>query len=178
MTGVPPNSRPDSSKFTGTGETTATPTDSPNSANDISPPPGLTDEQLAAGSRGSRYRVIEPGAEVEPASVGAVPVDVIPEMEIPLVSAAHSVSIDDALSASSQIAAHHAAGEEVDLSDEWEAMVQEVAEPAPVATIAEMPPVAVQAEPVSAAPEAVELIDFAEAAEPCCGNRSGRTCRL
>jgi tetratricopeptide (TPR) repeat protein len=55
--------------------------------------------------------------------------------------------------------------EEVDLSDEWEAMVQEVVEPpaSPIVEASTLPP---PAEPVIAALQTVETIDIESAAEP------------
>ena len=55
-------------------------------------------------------------------------------------------------------------GEEVDLSDEWEAMVQEVVEPPPPAIVeaSSLPP----AEPLIAALETAETIDIESASEP------------
>ncbi len=77
---------------------------------------------------------------VEPASVGAVPVDLAPislERE-QADSAASEISIDDA-TAETPLAGTDLAEGEVDLSDEWEAMVQEVIEPASpaIATVIE-----------------------------------------
>jgi len=68
---------------------------------------------------------------VEPASVGAVPVDLAPislERE-QADSAASEISLDGATT-ETPLAGADLAEEEVDLSDEWEAMVQEVIEPA------------------------------------------------
>ena len=70
-------------------------------------------------------------ANVEPASVGAVPVDlspVGPEVE-QADSSVLEISLDDA-TAGVPHAETSPADQEVDLSDEWEAMVQEVIEPA------------------------------------------------
>jgi len=70
-------------------------------------------------------------ANVEPASVGAVPVDLAPvDSELEQTdSPVLEISLDNATAEAPQAAAN-LADEEVDLSDEWEAMVQEVIEPA------------------------------------------------
>jgi pilus assembly protein FimV len=84
-----------------------------------------------------------------------------PEFEIPLMAVepeAEQAEVPLAPAASApekphQEAAPVAAAEEVDLSDEWEAMVQEVSEPAP-APVAEEKPVAAAPPPVAEPPAA------------------------
>jgi pilus assembly protein FimV len=110
---------------------------------------GLSDEQLARSSKENISQ--QPRADVEPSSVGAVPVDILFETPQKLEKAASRVSPP----APSQVSlprefiiAHPAEAEvhgepqgsasEVDLSDEWEAMVQEVIEPPP-AKLPEIP---------------------------------------
>ncbi|HYL47390.1 MAG TPA: tetratricopeptide repeat protein [Candidatus Limnocylindrales bacterium] len=140
--------------------------------------------------------VPEPKAAVEPPVVEAAPSAkkpaAAPEFEIPLMAVEpepEQAEVPLAPAAAAPEKPHHeaapvAAAEEVDLSDEWEAMVQEVSEPAPAPVAEEKPaaeppaaappepePVAEQAEevpePVAAAPEpeAIEIIEE-PAAEP------------
>jgi tetratricopeptide (TPR) repeat protein len=103
---------------------------------------------------------------VEPASVGAIPVDMaepaVSEIkEFDISSDAPSEQIEEVLVQSTQAAGLE---EEVDLSDEWEAMVQEVVEPPPPAIVesSTLPP----AQPLIAEFEMAETIDPEIAAEP------------
>ncbi|MBZ5694237.1 MAG: tetratricopeptide repeat protein [Acidobacteriia bacterium] len=105
---------------------------------------GLTPEEMAATPAtpvdASAAETVEPPAAVEAASVAA-PVEEAPvEFEIPLIPVEPEPAVAEAAPAEPQ---PPAVNEEVDLSDEWEAIAQEVAEPAATAPAAPEP---VQAE--------------------------------
>ena len=99
---------------------------------------GLTNEELAQGLK--KPVSPEPEADVEPSSMGGVPVDISPEPPKELEQVSSQVSpqipsprefvMEEPTEAEVQGEAL-ASAEEVDLSDEWEAMVQEVIEPPP-----------------------------------------------
>ena len=99
---------------------------------------------------------------VEPASIGAVPVDMaapVPEMA--------RIEIPPGAEGEEAVQERHRAissAGEVDLSDEWEAMVQEVVEPPPPAVVeaSTLPP----AETLIAAFESAEAIEVQDASEP------------
>lgn len=126
--------------------------------------------------------VPEPQAAVEAPMVEAAPPPkkpaAAPEFEIPLVAVepepeqaeAPVAPVAAAPEKPHQEAASVAAPEEVDLSDEWEAMVQEVSEPAPV-PVAEDKPVAAApppnaGPPAAAPPEPEPLAEQAIEKEP------------
>jgi len=101
---------------------------------------GLSDQDLTAASPAAKAP--EAQAEMEPASAGAVPVEMSVEIEEPVLNAEIDPEIDaepqefviEETEPAVQAEAPNAdlrPGEEVDLSDEWEAMVQEVVEPPP-----------------------------------------------
>jgi pilus assembly protein FimV len=101
---------------------------------------------------------------VEPASVGAVPVDMPPEPAASLTEQFEISPETQLEEPAHQGVSSIGSGEEVDLSDEWEAMVQEVVEP-PLPAIVEassLPP----AEPLIASLETAETIDIESASEP------------
>jgi pilus assembly protein FimV len=105
-------------------------------------------------------------SDVEPASVGAVPVDMAPAPPLSAIEA-FELSPETQTPPSEMQGGIASTGEmeEVDLSDEWEAMVQEVVEPpaSPIVEASTLPP---PAEPVIAALQTVETIDIESAAEP------------
>ncbi|MGD0964349.1 MAG: tetratricopeptide repeat protein [Candidatus Acidiferrales bacterium] len=100
---------------------------------------------------------------VEPASAGAVPVDMEPESQ-ETETKEFEISPETPAEQSQPSAQPAGLAEEVDLSDEWEAMVQEVVEPPPPAIVeaSTLPP----AEPLIAALETAETIDLESAFEP------------
>lgn len=153
---------------------------------------GLTTEELAAPPAATAPQPVESRAGVESAPAGAVPVEAAParqapagpaEFEIRLVPVEAEASASAAEAsvapapAPGRVASVHAeqqpagTSEEVDLSDEWEAMVQEVAEPEPAAPQEESPvpePVAPEAEAAeaAAAPEPEPVAARKAAPEP------------
>ncbi len=105
-------------------------------------------------------------SDVEPASVGAVPVDMAPAPPLSAIEAFELSPETQTPTSEMQGGISSIGGmEEVDLSDEWEAMVQEVVEPpaSPIVEASTLPP---PAEPVIAALQTVETIDIESAAEP------------
>ncbi len=105
---------------------------------------GMTDEEVMSASSAPGPAAIEPPTErpsfLETPSADAVPVDVSletqteepAEFEIPIVLLEPEVLIEDESKApTAEEPQRVTSGEEMDLSDEWEAMVQEIAEPSP-----------------------------------------------
>jgi tetratricopeptide (TPR) repeat protein len=124
---------------------------------------GLTDDELKSGSEKATHAPQPKVEQFEPASAGAVPVNLEPEtapeeFEISVSTQSEIVSED-----SSSTPAPATSGEEVDLSDEWEAMVQEVVEPPPA--IQDFP-VPIVPEPSSIANNSIETIDIEVAPAP------------
>lgn len=144
---------------------------------------GLTEEELPSAPAAQAAQVAEPPAAVEAASLAtpeveaeiapaAAPATPAPvEFDIPLTPVEPEPAIAPAPEASPATGAtatpalaepQPAAETEVDLSDEWEAMVQEVAEVAPAVA-----PEPEAAEPVPAEPEAITIEEqTAPTAEP------------
>jgi pentatricopeptide repeat protein len=144
---------------------------------------GITAEQLPPGP--SPFEVAVPEPEVETASTQDALVDANltssaeaetagpAEFEIPLAPVEQEPHVAEVtqeeapaqapFSSETAVPEPGVASEEVDLSDEWEAMVQEVAEPQP-APLKEAAPEDLQApEPLHAAEEAIEIEPVAEA---------------
>ncbi len=144
---------------------------------------GLTDEQLKSEPVSAPLEITDQLPLVEIASLGAVPVDftVEPEpepaeLEVPLIPVEPGSSLEEALEANAHAReGGHAAGAEVDLSDEWEAMVLEVIESPPPA-VSEQPPPAPPVDdtqlpssaPAAEEPAVFEIQDMSEesSAEP------------
>jgi len=134
---------------------------------------GLTEEELAAAQTAPPPPVVEAPTVAEPVSAAPVveaevaPVDETApaesiEFEIPVTplepapaDSQASAAVPPPTAPPAPIPAPSATPTEVDLSDEWEAMVQEVAEPAPTAVIEETAPVSPASEEVHE-PEAPE----------------------
>jgi pilus assembly protein FimV len=129
----------------------------------------LTDEKLAAAPAATPIAASIPEGPVKATFAGAISTDpevaraVAAEFEIPVTEVEPEAPIVDERKATVVPAEARSApvelkpvtpGEEVDLSDEWEAMVQEVAEPA-TASVPQAPPPA--AEPVLAQEERIEI---------------------
>jgi tetratricopeptide (TPR) repeat protein len=114
----------------------------------------LSKFQTAADSTSEPASAVPQVRAFEPASMGAVPVDMA--VERPTAVEEFEISPDQPVEEMRQSTPAIAAGEEVDLSDEWEAMVQEVADPAspPVVEASTLP----SAEPLVAALEAAETV--------------------
>jgi len=136
----------------------------------------LTDEKLTSAPAATPAAVSAPPAPVEAESAGAVPVNAAPapaaaaEFEIPLMAVEpEAPTVEEPPEAVAPARARSvpaepepvAANNEVDLSDEWEAMVQEVAEPESTTVSQAAPPAA---EPVLA--EEKERIEIEVPAEP------------
>jgi tetratricopeptide (TPR) repeat protein len=123
---------------------------------------GMSDDELTSGfetAKRAPQPEIEPG---DPASVGAVPVD-RETAAIESTSEAGAALETQTLPAQQPAESPQtAAGDEVDLSDEWEAMVQEVVEPPPAIQEFLVPAVS---EPGGVTPEVAETI-AAEAVAP------------
>jgi tetratricopeptide (TPR) repeat protein len=109
---------------------------------------GVTAEELAAAPAPASPKSVESPAAVESAPAGAIPGEVTPEAQAPVGPAEFEIPLvpvePEAPTAEASVAPAPAAvapppakpqpaaaSAEVDLSDEWEAMVQEVVEPAP-----------------------------------------------
>ena len=98
---------------------------------------GLNDEELASAAPVPAVaKVAEPREDFEPASAGAVPVEMSVEIEEPPAAEPQEFVIEEDQPAqmeasSAPVSSAVSSGDEVDLSDEWEAMVQEVVEPPP-----------------------------------------------
>jgi pilus assembly protein FimV len=92
---------------------------------------GLKDEELASVAPApTTTKVAEAQADFEPASAGAVPVEMSVEIEEPSVAEPQEFVIEEDQPLQAEVSSPPvSAGDEVDLSDEWEAMVQEVVEP-------------------------------------------------
>jgi tetratricopeptide (TPR) repeat protein len=120
---------------------------------------GLTDEELTQAPKARIAPV--PQADVEPASQGAVPVEMSFEAEEPeSAGSAPEFAIEDAGQIEIVDASASAiSADEVDLSEEWEAMVQEVVEP-PSPKFQEPPPAVVPAPTEHAVPEAADAIEI------------------
>jgi pilus assembly protein FimV len=123
----------------------------------------LTSDQTQPPTLAISAPAVSEGQAVEPASVGAVPVDMSPE---PPASTIEPFEISPETQPEEPVqpsAPSMGSGEEVDLSDEWEAMVQEVVEPPPPATIeaSTLPP----AEPLISALETAEITGSETASE-------------
>jgi len=133
---------------------------------------GLTDEELAQGLK--KPVSPEPQADVEPSSEGGVPVDVSPEPPKELEQVSSQVSpqipsprefvIEEPAEAEVQGEAL-ASAEEVDLSDEWEAMVQEVIEPPPP-KLQQIPLAAMPSQTEHSPAELPDTIDIELSTEP------------
>jgi len=114
---------------------------------------GIAAEDLPVAPPVAAPTAAQPPAAVEAASVESATIEVAPaapapvEFEIPLATVEPEPSAPEIPPA---VVASAAASEEVDLSDEWEAMVQEVAEPATAPQASAPAPEPVHAE---AAPE-------------------------
>ncbi len=123
---------------------------------------GLTDEELALGS--NTPVAPEPQADVEPSSRGAVPVDVPADPPAELVQVSSSSAslrefvIGESVEAEVEDEAV-ASRDEVDLSDEWEAMVQEVIEPPPP-KLPEVPLAAIASRTEHPAAELPDMIEI------------------
>jgi len=129
----------------------------------------LTDEKLTAAPAATRATVNVAQAPVEIEAAGTVAADAAPapaaaaEFEIPLMAVEpEAPTVEEpreevAPAAALSLPAEPkpvTAGAEIDLSDEWEAMVQEVAEPESTAVPQAAPPAA---EPVPAEEERIEI---------------------
>ncbi|MGD0955820.1 MAG: tetratricopeptide repeat protein [Candidatus Acidiferrales bacterium] len=129
----------------------------------------LTEEKLTAEPAATGAAATVPQAPVEAESAGAIPVDAAPapaaaaEFEIPLPTVEpETPPVEEPQAAVAPAGAQSvsaelepvAAGDEVDLSDEWEAMVQEVAEPEATTTPQAAQPAA---EPALAEDERIEI---------------------
>ncbi|MGO9588844.1 MAG: tetratricopeptide repeat protein [Candidatus Acidiferrales bacterium] len=121
----------------------------------------------------------EPEAKIEVAPAEAVSQDASPAPAAPAAPAEFEIAVapveteehapPPAAPASAPAAARASSGEEVDLSDEWEAMAQEVMEPSSAASedASQAPaPAAEEPAPVEAAEAETEQIEIEEAAEP------------
>jgi tetratricopeptide (TPR) repeat protein len=115
---------------------------------------GLTSDQPQPVTGGSSAVAPSDVHTVEPASVGAVPVDISSRPETPA-SEQFEMAAETHAEVATQSVSSVASREEVDLSDEWEAMVQEVVEP-PAPAIVE----------ASTLPPAAPLIAALETAAP------------
>ncbi|HWF36975.1 MAG TPA: tetratricopeptide repeat protein [Candidatus Acidoferrales bacterium] len=103
---------------------------------------GLSDQDLTSASPAAKAP--ETHAEMEPSSAGAVPVEMSVDIDEPVLNAEINAEpqesdvepqefvIEEVEPVQAEaLSADVTPGEEVDLSDEWEAMVQEVVEPPP-----------------------------------------------